>query len=177
MKQEPVLYWCLFHSALNTELKAITSNWLNFTLVLQEPQKVQMRAGEPSLLIYNVCESTLTSLIFEEKMNKMYFRIGDSVMFWPHQAKMGIAFIKMSVECGQKQKTGMLSSWVRNYLEQCGQVTKLFVFLSPQYVSSLNIGVNFSTLQQGIGQGTAKGQNLNAHNSCMHPGNFMTMKC
>ena len=67
MKQEPALYWCLFHSALNVKLKVITSNWLNFKLVLQEPQKFQMRTGESSLLICSVSECTLTALIFQEK--------------------------------------------------------------------------------------------------------------
>lgn len=107
MKQEPALYWCLFHSALNAKLKVITSNWLNFKLLLQEPQKVQMRNGEPSLSIYSVSQCTPTSLIFQEKTGKTYVRMGDFIIFWPHQARIE-AGITEGEEDGQQKGRDMV---------------------------------------------------------------------
>lgn len=43
-------------------------------------------------------------------------------------------------------------------------------------VSPLTNSVIFWILRKGMGQWAAKGQNLNTHNSGLHPGTFMEMK-
>lgn len=130
MKQEPELYWCLFHSSLNTKLKVITSNWLNFKLVFQEPQEFQMRAREPSLLIYSVSEHTLISLIFQETVDKTHVRMDDFMTSWHHQAEGKQELLKGRGYGAVGRKTEEIwSLWVRNYFKQFGQVTELIVFL------------------------------------------------
>lgn len=126
MKQETALYWCLFHSTLNAKLKVITSNWVNFKLVLQEPQKVQMRSEEPSLLIYPCFWAHTDFFDISRKKSKTHVRMDCFIIFWPHQAR--------SSNCWRGGRKGskraeIRSFWVRNYLKQLGQAPELIAFL------------------------------------------------
>lgn len=180
MKQEPALYWCLFHSSLNAKLKVITSNWLNLKPVLQEPQKVQMRTTEPRLLICSASESTLNSLIFQEKkIDRTYVRMNDFFLWcfdlirlaWERELLKG----QDKVRTAKGQREGNFESEIiENNLARVQ--SWLPCSLSPTCVS-LTDSVQLYMLQREVRQQAGKGQALNADSASVHPGKRMEMKC
>lgn len=180
MKQELALYWCLFHSSLNAKLKVTTSNWLNLKPVLQEPQKVQMRTTEPGLLICSASESTLNSLIFQEKkliglmLEWMIFFLWYFYLIrleWKRELLKG----QDKVRTAQGQRDDNFESEIiENNLARVQ--SWLPCSLSPTCVS-LTDRVQLYMLQREVRQQAGKGQDFNGDSASVHPGKRTEMKC